>query len=127
MRVVIEKITGEKHSLVVSFSSDFGNATAFWSGEDPSINHEYQVEVDIDHSLEWGKDVVFCTDDADCIQQESNSISISGSIDSIDEDGYTIIKLGENIIPFMANCSPILVGTRITLSVKSISLSPVDY
>lgn len=61
------------------------------------------------------------------IQLKNDSILISGCIDSIDEDEYTVLRIGDNIIPFLATGNPFQVGTNITLLTEAITLSPIDY
>lgn len=40
------------------------------------------------------------------------SIAITGHLESVDNDGYTILRLGECIIPFMTIGTPFRVGTK---------------
>jgi hypothetical protein len=127
MRIRIEEAIFANKNILVCFSSDFGNAIAHWNGEKPIVNEEYQVEVDISETLEWEKDVEFEKDGKDSIHLKNQGAFISGCVDSIDEDGYAVLRLGGNIIPFSAKGKSFPIGARVKLSVKTIALSPVDY
>lgn len=51
MRVQINEIIHENLNTIVAFSSNFGSAKAYWDGDEPIANSEYQVEVDINNTL----------------------------------------------------------------------------
>lgn len=127
MRVQINEIIHENSYIIVFFSSDFGSAKAYWDGEEPTENSKYQVEVDINNTLVWNGDILENEDQECSIQLKNGFILISGRIDSIDEDGYTVLRIGDNIIPFIATGNPFQVGTYIKLSTVKITLSPIDY
>lgn len=127
MRVHINKIILENTNIIVLFSTDFGDAKAFWEGEVPTINSEYQVEVDIIDTLVWNIDIIRAENDNYSIQMENEFIHISGKLDSVDDDGYTVLRIGDNIIPFVATGEPFHAGTFISVSSKLLSISPVSY
>jgi hypothetical protein len=127
MRAQIEKVFYEKQDILVKFSSDFGNAVAYWSEKKPTINSNYQVEIDISGVVEWGKEALLSDNNIEAIYLKNDNVFISGSIESIDEDGYTTVRLGNSIISFLTTGIPFQVGAYITLSTKKITLSPVEY
>ena len=127
MKVKIHQAFQENTSLVVGFSSEFGSAEAVWNGQKPLTHNEYQVEVDIEDTLSWDRDVVISTRQHCNIGQKKDAVNISGYLCSVEQDGYAVLSLGDNIVAFMAVGNPPLVGSCITLSTKSISLTPVEY
>ena len=127
MRILVEKITDRNLNILVEFSSEFGKAVAFWEGEKPIANNEYHVEMDIRDTLIWNEQIQKAENNKHYIQQENDLIRIFGRIDSIDDDGYVTLRLGECIVPFIASGTPFQIGEHITLSAKEIFLSPVDY
>lgn len=127
MRVIINEITHMNLNVIVEFSSDHGSAIACWNGKVPNINKEYQVEVDIDNTLTWNKDILENKDYSSVFRRNGTSIMISGDIDSIDDDGYTVLRIGDSIIPFLTTGTPFPVGTNVTLSTAKITLSPIDF
>ena len=128
MKICVEEIIPSKLPNTVRFSTEFGNALAFWEGDAPVTNCKYHVEVDINDILVWDKDIIAIKDTGNySIREENNCVSIIGDLESVDDDGYSIIKFGESIIPFMTTGKPFQVGTFIKITTKSIFLSPVTY
>lgn len=126
MRVQISEIIHEKSNITVAFSSEYGSATAFWDGPEPSINREYQVEVDIGNGLVWDIDILLNADHTNCIKTDECRIMISGDIEFVDDDGYTVLRIGKSIIPILTTGTPFPIGTNVTVSAKEITLSPFD-
>ncbi|MWJ31901.1 MULTISPECIES: hypothetical protein [Saccharibacillus] len=56
MKVKIEELKSEDR---VMFSSEFGSAQAAWSGSTPKVGNEYIVEVDLEGSIVFGKNLAF--------------------------------------------------------------------
>lgn len=127
MKIQIKKIINENENTNVVFFSEFGEAKAFWEGEKPTVNNEYQVEIDIIDTLVWGKEILKTKINKPFIQQENDVTYISGFIDSIDDDGYVVLRLGDYIVPFIATGDAFQIGEYVTLSVKGITLFSVDY
>ncbi len=127
MRVQVNEIISEDSNNFVLFSTDFGDAKAFWEGEEPVARREYQVEVDVNDTLIWHKDVLKDDNRNYSIELKNNLILISGNLESIDDDGYAVLRIGDSIVPFIAIGEPFQVDSFIKLSIKSISLSPISY
>jgi len=125
MKVIVNKVDCVGTTVIVSFSSAFGDAKAFWNGELPVPSHEYRVEVDID-DLTRDVDVSISEICQPSIKLDKELICITGCIDSVDEDGYTVIRLGDYIIPFMLIGDLFDVGTNVELRTKSITLYPYN-
>lgn len=126
MRIQVKKIVSEK-SNIVAFSSDFGETIAFWEGEEPIVNKEYQVEVDIRDTLIWNKDIIKAEVHKYSIQKRGDITYVSGYIESIDDDGYVVLRIGDSIVPFIAIGEPFPIGVYITIKAKEITLFPVEY
>lgn len=127
MKVRIKEVIHENSNTVVAFSSNFGSAKAYWAGDEPTVNSEYLVEVDIDNALVWNTDILKNEGCEFSIVNKNNSILISGRLESIDEDGYTVLRIGDNLIPFIASGDPFQIGAYILLSTRTITLSPFEY
>jgi len=127
MLIQVDSIQSNNSDIVVLFSSDFGCAKANWKGKEPSLNKKYFVEIDIDHIFVWGEDVSLEKDCMPSIHQEYEQISITGYIDSVDEDGYVVLRLGDSILPFLFQGESLKIGTCVRLLTDSLSLYPVDY
>ena len=127
MKILVEKIIFVDSSIHVDFSTDYGKATALWEGEKPTINFEYHVEIDIDDSLTWEKDIIKNETGEYSIQMHDNRIFLAGMLDSVDDDGYAVLRIGESIITFVTNGIPFVNGSFIKLISKTVTLSQIDY
>ena len=128
MKISIEEVICCNECYIVKFSTEFGNAVAFWKGDKPATNYNCHVELDINDILVWDRDIIKKTDNGNfTIRKENNNIFITGNLESVDDDGYSILRFGESIIPFMATGEYFEVGTGIEIRTKTISLSPVTY
>jgi len=126
MRIRVNKILTDKPEVTVLFITDYGDAKALWVGDTPIENQEYYVEVDVNDTLAWGKDVIEA-ENYYTIRLEDDQVYISGILESVDSDGYTVLRIGESFIPFMASGHPLLLNSLIELSTRSVSLTPIDY
>ena len=125
MKICIQEVLPDNS---IKFSTEFGSAVAFWEGDKLEMDCCCHVEVDINDTLVWDKDITQNTDNGDfTIREENHYICITGDLESVDDDGYSILRFGESIIPFMATGEHFQIGTGIKIITKSISLSPVTY
>ena len=126
MKIKIKKIIPKHSGIYIIFKTKCGEAEAYWNGNEPIINQEYYVEFDINQTLTWGIDILNNRSSIS-IRFANDLVHISGILESIDDDGYSLIRVGENIIPFMATGTPFSIGSSIELVTKSVSLSPINY
>lgn len=127
MKIVVEKIVLADSNLIVHFLTDYGKATALWEGDNPTINGEYHVEMDFENTLIWNKDIVKDETEKYSIQMHDNMIFLVGILDSVDDDGYTVVKFGDNIVPFVTNGVPFEIGSFIKLIIKTVTLTQINY
>ncbi|NLB90144.1 MAG: hypothetical protein GX786_02840 [Clostridiales bacterium] len=108
-------------------STSYGNVTLSWRDETPIVNSTYYVEVDIEEILEWGKNI-YPSDRKDFIfENKDNDVFLCGVFESIDDDGYGTLRLGDDIIPFISTGVPFDVKSRIEITVNKISAHTVSY
>ena len=127
MKICIDKILSNSPHAIVTFTAEFGKSKACWSGETPKENCEYHVEVDIQEGLEWGKDIVENDEKNYSINFKDDTVYIAGVLESVDNDGYSVLRRGDYIIPFMAIGDKFATNTFILLAIKTIYLSPFHY
>jgi len=127
MKIKIKDVINNGLSIIVNFSTEFGEGKAFWEGDVPIQNCEYYTEVDIHDNLVWGKNIIRTNENLYSFNLKNEIINISGILESTDVDGYSILRVGDYIIPFMATGTPFIINTFIILSIELISLSPVFY
>ena len=65
-----------------------------WNGSEPQINKEYIVELEIPGVLCWRRDIISAQEKY-LITNRNNKFSLVGIFESIDDDGYAVIRLGE--------------------------------
>lgn len=123
MKITIEKIEANN---IVYFASEFGKAKAKWNFGKPEFK-TYNVEIDIENCLKWGIDVKKNIKPVNSIFINGNGkIIITGIFESIDEDGYTILRIGNSIITFFTEGIVPEVGKQVELNVNLISMLPYE-
>jgi len=91
---------------IVTFSSEFGAGMAEWHGEIPKINSKYDVEFEIEELLTWGVDINQINEQPCSMYMENEKLIVIGRLESVDEDGYTVVRLGKSIIPLVVKDIP---------------------
>lgn len=127
MRITIVKINVVDSNVFVDFSTEYGEAIALWEGEIPTAGLEYYVEIDVEDTLVWNKDITRNESEECSLKMLCDKISLAGILDSVDCDGYSVLRMGNNIVPFFSSGKQFEVGSPITVLLKSLSLSPVSY
>ena len=129
MKIKILSAYKNENTTSVSFTSEFGDAYAQWTGEEPLIGAIYNVEIDIDEDLIWGVNIFASSKNRCSIQVDSDgNVKFTGCLESLEDDGYAILRMGDYIIAFMAeNLSNDAVGSYILLNAKQIMLFPFSY
>ncbi len=97
-----------------------------WNGNKPKINNEYFAEFEIPDVLCWQKDIV-STKDKYSIGTENNKFCLIGLLESIEDDGYAIIRLGDSIVPIVTQGEPPALGTFVKLTTNTLLLYEVSY
>lgn len=100
MKIVIEKVNLYDNPNIIYFSTEFGNAQAIWEGDKPEIGKEYFVEVDIENPLKFEDDLIEFEQDTFSIGMVKDSIFIIGFLESVEDDGYSVLRLRDNIVTF---------------------------
>ena len=124
MKIQTREIIHDFSKVIVIFTTEFGESRAYWEGDEPIKNHEYDVEVDIHDVLEWGNDITKNVGEVYSIGFKDNRVYITGILESADDDGYSVLRIGDFIIPFMAKGDSFPVNTSILLMVNTICLTP---
>lgn len=106
MKVLINRVVNLTKGYTVAYSNEYGSTSVFWNGAKPQINKEYFVEIEVPGVLNWQKDITIT--DMNCkIEELDNGIAyISGVLESIEDDGYTIMKIGDSIIAIETQGEP---------------------
>lgn len=102
MKVTINTV----NQNIVTYSSEFGTGKAEWHGEIPTINSKCDVEFEIEDLLTWGVDINRINEQPCSIYMGKDKLIIIGQLESVDEDGYTVVRLGKSIIPLVVKDIP---------------------
>ena len=108
----------------LNFSTEYGLARGKWAADAPVLQ-EYNVEIEIEDTLFWNKNVLL----NDCFEEqiavaENNQVVLKGKLESIDEDNCAVLRIKNSIILFVAEGEPFPIGTMIKIIVENISLYP---
>ena len=127
MKIQVDEIMIDGSKITVIFTAEFGWGKAFWEGDIPVKNQKYDVEVDIHDILEWGKGILRNGEEICFINFKDSTVYIAGILEAVYDDGYSVLRIGNYIIPFIATGNPFPILTPILLSTKTIGLSPFYY
>lgn len=127
LEIIINEVIKKHPKNIVIFSTECGDAKAFWNGDMPIINKKYDVEIEIPGILIWGKNIKRTKEDRYTIGIKDNLLYILGRLESVEDDGYTIIRLGENIVPLEVEGNPPPIGAFVKVETNEITLYNVEY
>lgn len=127
MKINIKEIKSELSRNIVVFSTEFGSAKAIWQGDTPRPNLEYFVEMEISNILTWGRDIIRVDECSYSVGMEGDVLYFIGYIESIDDDGYTVIRLGDSIIAIEVDGNPFPQGVFVKVLANEVSLFNVNY
>lgn len=122
MKIEIEQIVADN---TVYFSSEFGKGIATWGENEPQCK-KYEVEIDIEDNLIWGKSINKSNATIASISVNETVHTLVGVLDSIDEDGYSVLRMGNAIISFFADGKAFDIGNMIEIKAEKIVLTPYD-
>lgn len=118
------EIRSEILSLVLC-ETLYGKATLTWKGCAPQVGETYDVELETAHVFVWGRDVMETTGPIS-IQDTSDGIKVIGEVESVDGDGYTVLRMGNNIFPILVTGGAPHLGTYVVLTVQSLEAYPIN-
>jgi hypothetical protein len=125
--ITVNNIQKNKDKLLVSFSSEFGNADAFWDGVYPCEGEPYNVELDIEDTFTWGINIFKSNQTFSSIKYNKlSNIEIVGCLESLDEDGFAVMRLKNYIVTFFTDQLPDIQGSYVLIIVKKMTLFPYN-
>ena len=122
MKIIVEKLLNENE---VYFSCKYGNGIATWNGYIPEIK-EYEVEIDIEDSLLWGISIKKSNQTIPSIHIEKDFNIFIGVLESIDEDGYSVLRMGNAIVSFFAKGNSFENNISIEIKAEKVILTPYE-
>ena len=123
MQIHVEKVKDKN----VYGSTQFGNIRVIWEGNSPEIDKSYFVELDIEGVYTWGKDITLSCDNKCSILCDDKSICLTGTLESVDDDGYAVLRMEDFIIPILTQGTSFEVNSIIEIRVNLMSAFPVSF
>lgn len=113
---IVKRITEQD----VIVTTKYGNIKASWEGIIPPNETVLNVDVRLNDSFEWGKNIILSQEEKYRIKYE-DGIYINGKLELINH-GYTVIRLGDSIITTKTKGNSPEVGKYIRLKARNILL-----
>jgi hypothetical protein len=117
----------ESEENTITFSTQYGKANAIWEEELPQVGCEYHVEIEIVDTIIWGNNGFETKDKMYTISWENEIFFITGYLESVEEDGYSVLRLGESIIPFVIDGKLPPADVYVQLQCKTVKLNNINY
>ena len=98
----------------------------YWMKSKPEVNRIYEVELESNETLVWNKNVSISKEN-NTICDANNLVKIVGDLESIDADGYLVLRIDNNIVTFMSQEMPMIQGGKVQVYVDSMEAYPIKY
>jgi hypothetical protein len=109
--------------MVCTYQTPFGEFTAPWHGEEPQIGVDYYIEIEVTDLFMWDENVIISESVTPSIQQDDDTIIITGVLELLDADGFAALRLGSALVTFeVAHVSNVDLGTPLRLFAKDVSV-----
>lgn len=123
MKIIVKGIKGN----IVYYSTIYGSSKAKWSGENPILNQEYFVEMEIEDLFSEGVNIVNAEKSEYKIDLIDEKAIFTGVLETIEPDGYAILRMEENIIPIEIKEGVFNANDFVRITIEDISMYPCDY
>ena len=84
-------------------------------------------EEDTDDILKWDDDISLTEVKEPLINMENNEIIINGILESVDEDGFMVVRMKDYILTFETQGKALYNGVNIRIKVPTIEAYPYSY
>jgi hypothetical protein len=110
----------------VRFSCAFGEAVARWASGSPTIDGDYDVELEVADQVEWSRTGAVVHDAPHSISVTADGVRICGTIDNVQEDGVVALRLGGSLclVESVGEVPP--PGSSVCFLAKDIALHAYD-
>lgn len=123
MDVIIKKVSvRNKDEFEVLCSSKYGDFLALWKGTKPEEENSYNIEIEILDELTSEDEIIEQNDQLYQISQDENFVYFYGLLESVDEDGYCILRMDEYIVSLETKGNPLPIGSFIMAKCKNVEL-----
>ncbi|WP_411379944.1 hypothetical protein [Pseudomonas sp. MPB26] len=98
MKIKINQLHENQDELLVTFCSPIGNGIALWSGIKPTIGETLYVELDIDETFSWQKNIFLSPANKSLITVINGTVKITAKLIQGTEYKCAALKLDDSII-----------------------------
>jgi hypothetical protein len=124
MKILVEDFNVNNNTVV--FSSHYGKCIALWEGLAPNRNSYYDVELEIPEILVWGKDIKKAKVTSYNIMSKNGISYFVGKLESADEDGCSVVRIGDSIVLLETEGIPLEIGAYVSFNSKKATLYNSD-
>jgi hypothetical protein len=110
----------------VRFSSDIGEAWAYWSGDPPMSGQSFDVELSAGAPLTWGVDIVPATAEGHRLETAGQCVTLHATLESREEDGFTVLRLGPGILMVETIGDAPPTGTSVQADLRELTLTDTN-
>ncbi|MFF2874980.1 hypothetical protein ACFVR2_01530 [Gottfriedia sp. NPDC057991] len=123
MEIIVVRYMKElADGYIVNFNSLYSSAEGKWVGSKPKLNFKYNIEIDIPEILEWEKQINKIDEEFSQIASNDNHVYFSGVLESVDSDGYSVLRIGNNILAFELTGDNYPIGSYVKIETEQILL-----
>ena len=122
IKVKIIKINDDRK---VDVRTQYGMLSGFWNGDIPKLNEEYEVELEVDDTLKWTGEIIKVDADIFDCSIKDNLVHIIGCVEVVEDDGYTVIRIGDNVLTIDTEGEPFEVGEYVKVIIQRLEFYDV--
>lgn len=119
---IVRVVSQENGQIEVEFSTQFGHAKGLWMDGVPEVEQSYDVEINVDDVLQWGVNINEAQDNKFVLQETEKDLFIQGTLENYEEDGLSIVRLGNSILMINTTGEPVTIGSSVCMKVKTLKL-----
>jgi hypothetical protein len=122
MRIEILDVDRSSEPPRVRFASALGEAWAHWAGDPPPAGQTFHVELSVQDPLTWGESILPAAETAHRLEPDGSGIAIHATLESCEDDGSTVLRLGNSVLMVDAYGDPPPPGTAVRAYVPALTL-----
>lgn len=127
MKILVRRVLNQTTPIKVEFSTKFGAAIGYWCTDTPCEGKVYFVELEVDGVLVWGEDLVEHDKDECLIGMTGDKPFIIGKLESVEVDGYTVIRLEESILILLTKGDAMPIGSYVKVVIDKLDIYDCNY
>ena len=98
MLIVIKEVYKTCEEFEILFDSAYGTARAYWDGDEPQVNNQYNVEFGFPEGLRFGIEVFKSEEDKLSIFEVNGKMAFCALLEDVEEDGFTSFRMDNSLL-----------------------------